>query len=105
MEALHKLDIYSLEDLIAFLPVKYRDLTAVAKLNAVSTDTPALFKVRCMQKPTVRYPRKNFPVTSWIFPAEHRLFGLTSRIWRRILRMEQKFIFMVALRSSREDED
>ena len=64
MEALHKLDIYSLEDLIAFLPVKYRDLTAVAKLNAVSTDTPALFKVRCMQKPTVRYPRKNFTVTS-----------------------------------------
>mgnify|MGYP002569944071 FL=1 len=64
MEVLHKLDIYSLEDLIAFLPVKYRDLTAVAKLNAVSTDTPALFKVRCMQKPTVRYPRKNFTVTS-----------------------------------------
>ncbi len=64
IEALHKLEIDCLEDLIAYLPVKYRDLTVISKLNAIGTDTPALFKVRCLQKPTVRYPRKNFSVTS-----------------------------------------
>ncbi len=64
IEALHKLEIDCLEDLIAYLPVKYRDLTVISKLNAIGTDTPALFKVRCLQRPTVRYPRKNFSVTS-----------------------------------------
>lgn len=64
MEALRKLDIFCLEDLLAYLPVKYRDLTVVSKVNAAGVDEPALFKVRCMQKPAVRYPRKNFSVTS-----------------------------------------
>lgn len=63
-EALKGLDVFSVEDLLAYLPTKYRDLTVISKLNAANVDTPALFKVRCMQKPTLKFPRKKFSVTS-----------------------------------------
>ncbi len=61
-EALAGLDIYSVEDLISYLPVKYCDLTTVSYLNAASVNTPSLFKVRCIQKPAIKFPRKNFSV-------------------------------------------
>ena len=63
-EALAKLDIFCVEDLIAYLPVRYRDLTVVTKLNAAAVDTPSLFKVRVLQKPVVKYPRKNFSIVT-----------------------------------------
>ncbi len=63
-EALARLDIFSVEDVIAYLPVRYRDLTVVTKLNAAAVDTPSLFKVRVLQKPVIRYPRKNFSIVS-----------------------------------------
>lgn len=63
-EALNKLGIFSVEDLIAFLPARYRDLTVISKLNAVPVDTPALFKVRLAEKPRIRYPRKNFSIST-----------------------------------------
>ncbi len=63
-EALAKLDIFCVEDLIAFLPVRYRDLTVITKLNAAAVDTPSLFKVRILQKPVIKYPRKNFSIVS-----------------------------------------
>lgn len=61
--ALNKLDIFSIEDLIAYLPRTYRDLTVISKLNAVAVGENALFKVRVLQKPVTRFPRKNFTVT------------------------------------------
>lgn len=60
IEALNKLDIYSIEDLIAYLPKAYRDLTRVSLISAAGVQTPMLFKVRAIQKPTVKYPRRNF---------------------------------------------
>lgn len=64
VESLQKLDIYSVEDLIAYLPVRYMDLTVISRLNAAAVDTPSLFKVRCVQKPVVKFPRKNFSITT-----------------------------------------
>ncbi len=63
-EALNKLGIFSAEDLISFLPVRYRDLTKVSYIGASQVDVPLLFKLRITQKPTVRYPRKNFSVVT-----------------------------------------
>ena len=63
IEALNKLDIFSVEDLIAYLPIKYRDLTNISMLNAAAVNTPSLFKVRIIAKPTVKLPRKNFSIT------------------------------------------
>ncbi|MBR2861359.1 MAG: ATP-dependent DNA helicase RecG [Clostridia bacterium] len=63
-EALNKLDIFCVEDLIAYLPVRYRDLTTVALLNAVGVNSSALFKVRAVSKPIVKFPRKNFSITT-----------------------------------------
>ncbi len=60
IEALNKLDIFSIEDLIAYLPKAYRDLTRVSLISAAGVQTPMLFKVRAIQKPTVKYPRRNF---------------------------------------------
>ncbi len=63
-EALNRLDIYSVEDLVAYLPQKYRDLTVISQINAVGAYAPALFKVRCVAKPSVRFPRKKMSITS-----------------------------------------
>lgn len=62
-EALNKLWIFSVEDLISFLPIRYRDLTKVSYIGSSQVDVPLLFKLRITQKPTVRYPRKNFSIT------------------------------------------
>ena len=64
IEALNKLDIFCVEDLIAYLPVTYRDLTVMKKLNAATVDEQSLFKVRVLQRPVVKYPRKNFSITT-----------------------------------------
>ncbi len=64
IEALNKLDIFSVEDLIAYLPITYRDLTTISKLNAAAVDEQSLFKVRCVTKPVVKYPRKNFSIVT-----------------------------------------
>ncbi len=77
-EALEKLDIYSVEDLIAYLPQKYRDLTVISKLNAVPVDTPALFKVRIYDKPKVRFPRKNFSLVSCMV---EDISGTAEAVW------------------------
>ena len=63
-EALNKLDIFCVEDLIAYLPIRYRDLTTIALLNAVGVNSSALFKVRTVSKPIVKFPRKNFSITT-----------------------------------------
>lgn len=64
LQALNKLDIFCVEDLIAYLPQRYRDLTVVTKINAAAVDVPSLFKVRVLQKPIVKYPRKNFSIVT-----------------------------------------
>ncbi len=64
LQALNKLDIFCVEDLIAYLPQKYRDLTVITKINAAAVDVPSLFKVRILQKPIVKYPRKNFSIVT-----------------------------------------
>ena len=64
IESLNKLDIFSVEDLISYLPVTYRDLTIISKINAAAVDTPSLFKVRVLHKPIVKFPRKNFSITT-----------------------------------------
>ncbi len=64
IESLNKLDIFSVEDLISYLPVTYRDLTITSKINAAAVDTPSLFKVRVLHKPIIKYPRKNFSITN-----------------------------------------
>lgn len=64
IQALNKLDIFCVEDLIAYLPQKYRDLTVITKINAAAVDVPSLFKVRVLQKPVVKYPRKNFSIVT-----------------------------------------
>ena len=64
IESLNKLDIFCVEDLIAYLPITYRDLTTTQKLNAAAVDQQSLFKVRCITKPVVKYPRKNFSIVT-----------------------------------------
>lgn len=64
LEALNKLNIFSVEDLIAYLPQRYRDLTVITKINAATVDVPSLFKVRILNKPTVKFPRKNFSIVT-----------------------------------------
>jgi len=63
-EALNKLDIFSVEDLIAYVPQRYRDLTKTSLLCAADVDTEALFCVRCTAKPTVKFPRKGMSITT-----------------------------------------
>ncbi len=64
LESLNKLEIFCLEDLIAYLPQRYRDLTVIEKINAATVNVPSLFKVRVLQKPTVKFPRKNFSIVT-----------------------------------------
>ncbi len=64
VEALNKLDIFCLEDLIAYLPQRYRDLTVITKINAATVNLPSLFKVCVLQKPVVKFPRKNFSIVT-----------------------------------------
>ncbi|MBE7092498.1 MAG: ATP-dependent DNA helicase RecG [Clostridiales bacterium] len=64
IESLNKLDIFCVEDLVSYLPITYRDLTVISKINAAAVDTPSLFKVRVLQRPIVKYPRKNFSITT-----------------------------------------
>ncbi len=64
VEALNRLDIFCLEDLIAYLPQRYRDLTVITKINAATVNMPSLFKVRVLQKPVVKFPRKNFSIVT-----------------------------------------
>ncbi len=78
IEALGELDIFSVEDLVAFLPRTYRDLTVVSQLNAVNADTPYLFKVFVVEKPHVRFPRKNFTVTTCMI---EDISGRAEAVW------------------------
>ncbi len=77
-EALNKLDIYSVEDLVAYLPQKYRDLTVISQISAASENTPALFKVRAVAKPSVRFPRKKMSITSC---SVEDISGFAEVIW------------------------
>lgn len=59
---LNKLDIFTVEDLINYFPVKYEDRRTVKKINELSDNLKCLLKIKLFEKPKKNRIKKNMSI-------------------------------------------
>jgi len=66
-EKLNKLNIFTVEDLLNYFPVKYEDRRYVSSINEIQEEKKYLLKVRLVEKPKYSRIKKNMTVIKAIF--------------------------------------
>ena len=97
---LNKLDIFTVEDLINYFPVKYEDRRTVKKINELSDNLKCLLKVRLFESPKKTRIKKNMSIIKAIGKDDTGFITLTffnqDFLMDKILEGEVYYVFGTA---------
>lgn len=97
---LNKLNIFTVEDLLNYFPVKYEDRRTVKKINELSNDLKCLLKIRICENPKKTKVKKNMSIIKAIGKDETGFITLTffnqDFLMDTIITGEEYYVFGVA---------
>lgn len=97
---LNKLNIFTVEDMLNYFPVKYEDRRSVKKINELSDNVKCLLKIRLFEKPNKTRIKKNMSIIKAVGKDETGFITLTffnqDFLIDKLLEGETYYVFGVA---------